>query len=268
MKTNVLKVSDLVVSTTLFGVSAVLTLLLFYENAGDALVYKVLFSLLAIAFDATKVIMWLRGVRERNVLFVVIAVALVGVSLVATSGSSLMIISKDDKSNALIDDASNDVRTSLLNAEAEVTAWQARLAEVPADFTTQLKLVSAQLDKAKADRDALRMELAKARDAQVVVSSSSASMFELMASKLDIDARDMKLYFLLVVAVLLEASALATSYKVARGDEDTTYEMMSDSLGMVHFLKNKKALCGKPAPFGAVSKDHRPCLLCMERRNK
>jgi hypothetical protein len=93
-------------------------------------------------------------------------------------------------------------------------------------------------------------------------------MFELMASKVGVDARDMKLYFLLVVAVLLEASALATSYKVARGHEDKMYEMASDSLGMVHFLKNKKALCGKPAPFGAVEKNHRPCLLCMERRNK
>lgn len=78
MLKNLLGKTDNILAGLLFGTSAALSLLLFYESAGGSLVYRVIFSVLAISFDSTKIILWLRGVRERNAVFILLALALVG----------------------------------------------------------------------------------------------------------------------------------------------------------------------------------------------
>lgn len=263
--------SDYLISGVLFSVSAILTLLLFYENAGKGVVYKVIFSTLAIAFDATKVVLWIRGTRERNAMFTFIALCLVMVSLLASSGSALMIVSQDDVRVASREGRLEDARASLEDAQKEVKAWQDRLAVVPADFTRQLEVVARQLKDSRQVLDQRQAEYDRLAGVEVIEADASATMFSLMGEATGVDQARLKLGFLLAVALLLEASALATSYHArpkATPAGDGNKRVLADTRGVAHMVVKGKALCGKPAPFGETSRQSTSCLVCMERSVK
>lgn len=258
---------DLVQAAVLFSVSAALTFLLFFELAGTSVIYKVIFSVLALSFDGTKIVLWIRGTRERNPIFVTIAIALVGVSLICSSGSALMIVSKDDTKIEAQASTRDDLKESLASARDDVEAWKRRLGQVPPEYTSQVKVVAEELRKANERVASLESEIKAANIETVQLSASASTMFRLLSDRLGIKESSFKLLFLLAMSVLLESGALATSYR-RQPKTVATKSLGLDASGVSHVIVKGRALCGKPAPFTATERAKVPCNLCMERSMK
>ena len=100
-------------------------------------------------------------------------------------------------------------------------------------------------------------------------------MFDLLANALHSSTSVVKLWFLLAVSVLLQVSALATTYHNVRKEATEVSKVMvkfyADDTNKVHVTNNGGGvLCGKPMrymqPLGAGDAATRVmCAVCMKK---
>jgi len=273
------RLPDTILAVALFGIIATLNFLLFIESAGSNPLYRIIYGSLSFVLDGTEITLWLRGVRQRNAIFMSLALAIACLGLFASTGAALLIATADDAAVATAAAKGEAYEKSVIDASASVDAWRVRLAAVPPEFTSQLRIVATELDKANAS---LATAKAEQRQAQLDATLSSRSspalsrspMFDLLSQRLHTSATNLKLLFLLIVSVLLQASALIVTYHRERGGLDNVKPKAKvatyvDSAAIRHISNNGGGvLCGKPmrlmvAPQAATR--YVLCDICAKR---
>jgi hypothetical protein len=271
--------ADYIVAAALFAVIATLNFLLFTESAGSRPLFRVIYGTLSFVLDGTEAVLWIRGVRARNALFMGIALAIACVSLFSSTGAALLIATADDGRREAVATAAVDNNDTVKEAQDAVAAWQQRLALVPADYTTQLREISGRLAEATAALRFAREARQRALSQPTAVGASVAAapdvgMFSLIARRLATDESTVKLAFLLVVSVLLQTGALATTYhsnakKEAVDVKNRTHVMLYvDQQGVEHISNNGGVVvCGKPMRYMSVARpgaQYRVCDVCFK----
>ena len=269
------RVADTALAVALFGIIATLNFLLFVESAGNVLLYRVIYGALSFVLDGTEITLWLRGVRQRNAVFMALALAIATVSLFSSTGAALLIATSDDAAVEATVAEGASYAEAVASAAETVTAWTDRLRLVPEGYTTQLRFVATELAKAE---DALKIAKAEQRNAQATVATGdrvvvASPMFTLLSARLGMRPSSLKLLFLVIVSALLQASALIVTYHRERGDAEVKpkqkTETYVDNAGVRHVSNNGGGvLCGKPmramvAPIAGIR--YALCDICAKK---
>jgi hypothetical protein len=276
-KRDLAGVLEIVVSVALFAVIAVLNFLLFTETAGANVLYRTIYGALSIVLDGTEIVLWLRGVSQRNALFCAIAISIAAIGLVSSGGAALLIATSQDAQQATAIAQQGDADARVKEAQDAVTVWQRRVDAVPAEFTTQLREVTRSLAAAQERLDAARDVRVASREEEgtrtaILGPRARSPMFDLLAHALHSSASVVKLVFLLAVSVLLQVSALATTYHNVRKEtevKDAHQKLYVDPQGVTHISNNGGGvICGKPmryleAPRPGVA--YRTCEVCLKK---
>ncbi len=253
--------NDIALGVSLFGVCAVLTFLLFVEAAGGVAVYQVIFGILAVSLDGTLAVLWIRGHREHRPGLIAVAACIVVFGLTSAAGSALKIVSFGDAREDSAKVATADLETDLELMNSKIRALTLRLASIPPDFTTQLKLVSKDLEFAEADRKAIRSRLDRARASQSASSSSSSTMFSMLSGLAGVSERKFKTVFLLGLLGTLYASALALTVPKKDKAAAPLLDIRLVQYGaLAHLERSGRALCGRPQ--GTLVPNSNPLTPC------
>lgn len=249
----------------LFAVNAAFSLLLYLEIASGVWYYQAMYGTLAIVFDASMLLLWIRGLRSRNVVFIAIAVAFACISLVASSASALTIIER--KVHLVEADTTqvDDLRDALRAADADIETNRNAIEKTPPDFTTRLRELNAVAAELRLRRDVAQQRLTEAQSASASSRSTATSMFTLVARALRVEDEQVLLPFLLGTSLMLLVGsfALTAPPRVVRQAALTSAIYGNTS----HYLKDGKALCG------AVRQAQTPgrvvgCVACMLRKER
>ena len=89
--------NSMLLSLALFIVIATQNFLAFFELAGSRVIFKIIFSIVAVTLDLSKIVLLVTSVRQRNVVFLIIAICLGCISLMSGVGSSFMIVEGDSR---------------------------------------------------------------------------------------------------------------------------------------------------------------------------
>jgi hypothetical protein len=206
-------------------------------------------------------------------MFLAIAISMVG--CFSSSGAALLIATADNGRRANVANATNDADSEVKEAQDAVATWQSRLALVPADYTTQLRTVSDKLAAAQTTlRDArAARQRAMSSAASVASLQSSSPMFNLIAQRLHSEESTVTLVFLVCVSLLLQTSALATTYHANKGvdmkGKQKPPAWWIDQQGVEHLDNGGGGVvCGKPMRYMSAplpKRDYVMCSVCAKK---
>jgi hypothetical protein len=247
----------------LFGVNAAFALLLYLELASGVWYYQLMYGTLAVTFDAAMLLLWMRGLRSRNVAFVVIAVAFACISLVASSASALTIIER--KIHVVTNDTQfvDSLREALEATDEDIAANRRAIDKTPPDFSTRLRELNALAGQLRARRDVQSAQLREASRESATSRSTATSMFTLAAKALHVSDEDVMLPFLLGTSLMLIVGsfALTAPRREVRASATAVFGTT------LHVVRDGRALCGAtplPQSPGRVV----ACVVCMSKNAK
>lgn len=249
----------------LFAVNAAFSLLLYLEIASGVWYYQAMYGTLAIVFDASMLLLWIRGLRSRNIIFIAIAVAFACISLVASSASALTIIERKVRIVEVDTTQVDDLRDALRQADADIETNRNAIEKTPPDFTTRLRELNVIANELRVRRDAAQSRLTEAQQTSASKRSTATSMFTLVAKALRVSDEKVMLPFLLGTSLMLLVGsfALTAPPRVVKAATLTSAIFGNTS----HYLKEGKALCGavrQPQTAGRVV----GCVACMLRKER
>jgi len=202
----------LIIGSCLAGLSALLTLNLFLALAHGNPLYQVIMGLLAVFLEAAKILLF-----RRRGLVKVIGVILVGISLLASFGSALLVVSEDQAVTNQKAVIAAHQSFAYLNSKAEVESLDSQITmliekrkALPSDFITAGNQLTDQIAALRSRKDAVLKEMARQEAYSTGENASSpTTMFGLFAKVFGLDENLIVLLILLALAGVLEASSLA-----------------------------------------------------------
>jgi hypothetical protein len=190
-------------SLTLWTISGLITVSLFFDLAGNSLFRQVVATLWSTGLEGTKVVSWRKGGKYRVLSFGLIALTLfssLGVALSAVENQVVVAGAQAIES----DSRYQDHLRAISSLNEEITVLTRRLGALPPDYIT----AAANLTKSiEADRDRLskaEQDMAVSNTAIPVVRGT----FEHLAAVLHVERKLLETLIILVVAALTEASAM------------------------------------------------------------
>jgi len=257
---------DVLLACGLFGIIATLNFLLFVESAGTSMLYQVIYGILAFVLDGTEIVMWIRGVRSRNIIFMILAICIAGIGLFSSTGAALIIATADEGSMSMSQEQITDAKATVAARKEDEDAWRMRIDKTPADFTTQLRFLATELEKAhKATEEAEAKRDLLIQQNKSTVSTQRSPMFASIATALGRTEKEIKLCFLFLVSVVLQISALTTTYHSNKKEEGRKQPQSSfavDASNVLHLVQNKEALCKKPIRYLSKSQPQTAYTVC------
>ena len=213
---------ETIVHWLMFGVSGVFSVRLFMELS-STVADKVLYSLLAVGFEGTKIVLWEIGNRRQKL----IALFMVAMSLLASTGAALAVAERtqnagaDESRLSAFDSRLSGIDTALDQCRGSIENLQAQVGRLPPTYVTSALRLQDQIERLYERQAGLEDErLAAVEEASRYRSeardTSSMVMFKLMAEAVGTSQERFVLYFMLAVAILLEVGALGTTQ---RGDK-------------------------------------------------
>lgn len=201
---------DILAAFTLTIISMIFNVRLFVSRAPNVLFDIILMGALGAAFDLTKISLWVKGVREKSLLYITIALAFACISLLASVASTFNIssdaVSESESKNYAITKLRNDV----VSLQSAIEIENKRLASGGVQFRTDAEQTRAARDKLMAEKDAKEKELATLLAASATAGKSLSH--GLLPSSLVSDALNERIefWYLLIRGLLVEVGSLAT----------------------------------------------------------
>jgi hypothetical protein len=273
-----INIADYAIAVGLFGIIATLNFILFVEAAGSRTLFQCVYGALSIVLDGTEIVLWIRGVRSRNAVFMAIALSIAGVSLFSSTGAALLIASADDGRRTEVATTFLDADNVVKEAQLNVQTWTDRLAAVPADYTTQLREVGDRLAEARRDLQLARNARQTTQRTSVTNTTATASpIFAVFGARLRVAESTVKLIFLMTVSVLLQSGALATTYHANKETSDMTKKQRQrrqplwwiDQQATMHLDNGGGGVvCGKPMRYMSAPNAkliYPVCTICAKK---
>jgi hypothetical protein len=194
--------------TILWGASAAISIIFFYQIAHNSIQEQILAGLLAVGFEIAKITLWQSGGFKR-----VISIPFILLSLFASMLAALGVVDSyrteiaTSKIESSIEFESAEFRKAQLQSQIQILT--ARLQDMPRDWPTRATQLSSEIS-------ALRLELAKVDTAHFSRGDSELSaqvfvsdVFDVAANYLDIPIEMLLMASLLLIAILTEVGAIA-----------------------------------------------------------
>jgi hypothetical protein len=203
----------------MFGVSAVFSVRLF-TLLGSTAADSILYGTLAVAFEGAKITLWEVGNRVQKG----VALAFVGISLLASTGVALAISEKtlnmgtDETRIAEFDARVSELTGTIDRLNDQNKTLNEQIAKLPPGYTTSAE----RLAKLQQANDVRRQEAEAARSAVIeernqyrasTQQHTEATMFTLLARMLHVSESMFVFVFMFIVSILLEVGALTTTHR-------------------------------------------------------
>ena len=268
------KAPEILLTAGLFGVSALLSIRLFWELAGSDRLAAFLLAFVAVMFEGAKVFLWFWGIRRRALGAIVLAIVLVLLSLFASFASALAVVRSAGSGAKLQTRQLERSESELERLDREIAGLVSARDALPADYVKAREKYEGLIGPLRVER-AQVLEKLEARENSQVERAQDASTSELFTAVGSVFASGpaavilgefIRMIYLVVVAATLEIVAMAMAYfeiQVERsGDPGAKLELVEDS-GIVHARQGDRVLCGRvikePKVPGAGA---RPCPVC------
>jgi hypothetical protein len=184
-------------------VSAILTIRLLIE-LGDSAASRVLLGVLAGVLEATKIRLWQR--RSCTWRARALSVSLVGLSILASAGSALVIVN-DEATRIDVRVASASFSMDNLEAlKARRQIMLQKLSQMPYTWASRSAELATDISKIDAE---IRDTQYSIQEKEGANRSSKMIMFKLLADRVRLDYRVLVFWFLLMIAVVLELAILS-----------------------------------------------------------
>ena len=225
---------DATVAALLYGVSTWGFVQFLAGMGGTEAAYVAANVARAIAFEASRAVLWVRGIAKRNVAFMGMAVFLTGIVLFGNVGNMLAGIegtaAKGDSTNYAIEQAKK--RVTLLDESLAVE--RKRLAEIPPDYVTAADKIRAEISDLLQARDSAVEEAGRAeRDgAAGAEAEARASVFAAVGKAIKADeagVEKIRIGFLLLLILGTDVGSLLMSWAAMREEEDEVDEVQRES---------------------------------------
>ncbi len=225
---------DAAVAALLYGVSTWGFVQFLAGMGGTEAAYVAANVARAIAFEASRAVLWVRGIAKRNVAFMGMAIFLTGIVLFGNVGNMLAGIegtaAKGDSTNYAIEQAKK--RVALLDESLAVE--RKRLAEIPPDYVTAADKIRAEISDLLQARDSAVEEAERAeRDgAAGAEAEARASVFAAVGKAIKADeagVEKIRIGFLLLLILGTDVGSLLMSWAAMREEEDEVNEVQSGS---------------------------------------
>lgn len=265
---------EIALTAGLFAVSALLSIRLFWELAGDDRLAAFLLASVAVMFEGAKVFLWFWGVRRRSRAAIGLAIVLVVLSLFASFASALAVVRSAGSGARVQTRQLERSESELERLDREIASLVSARDALPADYVRAREKYEGLIGPLRAERSKVLATL-EAREATQAEESAEAATSELFTAVGDVfrDGPDaavlgefIRMVYLVVVAATLEIVAMAMAYfeieTETRGDPGARLELLDDG-GIVHARQGDRVLCGRalkdPKAPGPGS---RPCPVC------
>ena len=221
---------DAAVAALLYGVSTWGFVQFLAGMGGTEAAYVAANVARAIAFEASRAVLWVRGIVKRNVAFMGMAIFLTGIVLFGNVGNMLAGIegtaAKGDSTNYAIEQAKK--RVALLDESLAVE--RKRLAEIPPDYVTAADKIRAEISDLLQARDSAVEEAERAeRDgAAGAEAEARASVFAAVGKAIKADeagVEKIRIGFLLLLILGTDVGSLLMSWAAMREEEDEVDEV-------------------------------------------
>lgn len=255
---------DMCFGLVLFVVNAIFSLILYLEVASGVWYYVVAYSLLAVSFDTGMMLLWVRGVHDRNPVFIVVACGFAILSLFAAGSSSLSIVEAQNASNTVVASEVADLESEVASLEADLATNRDAIAKTPEDFTTRLRELNRISADLRASLEAKRLEVRTAKRIAASKTSTSTSMFDVVGKALRVAPKTVELCFLLGTSGMMIVGAFALTAPRKRAKAAPTLRTLTYGTTTHAVLASGRTLCGKPSG-PAMSPPHSLCPVCFAR---
>ena len=267
------KVVEITLTAGLFGVSALLSIRLFWELAGDDKIAAFLLASVAVMFEGAKVALWFYGVKRGNPIAIALVAILVALSLFASFASALAVIQKAGIGTQAASTALDDESANIERIEKELSGLTSARDALPPDYIAARTRYEALIAPLRAELSTSRSKLAELRRESASLSRSDTStlffavalVFRAERSEAARLGDKVRMIYLVAVAGMLEIVAMAMAFFEIRGDVGSRRAALEyvELGGIVHLKTGDKTACGRglegsrePAP------NARPCPSC------
>ncbi len=189
------------VGALLWAVSGALTTGLYIELAGTNVLASMVLVIMAVALEGAKVLTWRMGKGYR-----LLSCSLIAMSLLGSLGAALETVETFRASRFADSQSTVQANTEIRSLDQQVDTLLNRLSQMPADFVTAGKELTAELDRLRAERSQLVSSLG-----QIAAVPEHPTMFDLLARAFGLPTETLLLALLVFLSVNLEAAAVVLS---------------------------------------------------------
>jgi hypothetical protein len=275
VKKLVKKAIEILLTSSLFGISALLDTRLFVQLAGqEETAARGIFIAIALIFAGCKVFLWLWGFIHKNKVAVLVAGVLSAMSIFASFASALAIMTTAATATETIVEDLDDLKGQIAILEGDIAALIAAKNALPNDYiSARTRYEKEMIAPKKAELAALRASRTSARGALSAQSSAASVyyLFEAVGRFFDPQGGkqlgdQIRFIFTLLVAGLIEVIAVVMSWfetrelKVDPALDSQHFVLIG---GVTHISTGALTLCGKPTSEVVAEKGNRQlCPSC------
>lgn len=227
-------VVDAVVAALLYGVSTWGFVQFLASMGGAEGAYVAANVARAIAFEASRAVLWVRGIVKRNLAFMGMAVFLTMIVLFGNVGNTLAGIEetviKGGSTNYELEQAKGKVS----QLDESLAIERKRLSEIPSDYVTAADKIRKEITRLLEERDAAVEEAGRisagSKDADAA--SARVSVFNALGKALKLDdagVERIRLAFLLMLILGTDVGSLLMSWAAMREEDDEVDEVQGSS---------------------------------------
>jgi hypothetical protein len=274
VKKLVKKAIEILLTSSLFGISALLDTRLFAQLAGqEETAARGIFIAIALIFAGCKVFLWLWGFIHKNKVAVLVAGVLSAMSIFASFASALAIMTTAATATETIIEDLDDLKGQIETLEGDIAALTKARDELPSDYITARTRYESLITPKRAELATLRASRTSARGTLSTQSSAASVyyLFEAVGRFFDPQGGKqlgdrIRFIFTLLVAGLIEVIAVVMSWfetrelKVDPALDSQHFVLIG---GVTHISTGALTLCGKPTSEVIAEKGNRQlCPSC------
>lgn len=274
MKSYVKKAIEILLTSALFGISALLDTRLFVQLAGpEEATARGIFIAIALIFAGCKVFLWLWGFIHKNKVAIVVAGVLSLMSIFASFASALAIMTTAATATETIVEDLDDLKGQIETLEADIAALVRARDELPGDYISARTRYEKMIEPKQTALGALRASRSEARSSLSAQSSAASVYYLFEAVGRFFDPRggkqlgdQIRFVFTLLVAGLIEVLAVVMSWfetREVKVDPALAGQRFVLVGGVTHIATGSMTLCGKDAGQRIAEKGNRQlCPSC------
>lgn len=274
MKKLVKKAIEILLTSALFGISALLDTRLFVQLAGPhEAAARGIFIAIALIFAGCKVFLWLWGFVHKNKVAIVVAGVLSLMSIFASFASALAIMTTAATATETIVEDLDDLKGQITALEADIAALVRARDELPGDYISARARYENMIAPKQSELRTLRASRTEARSSLSAQSSAASVYYLFEAVGRFFDPRGgkqlgdrIRFVFTLLVAGLIEVIAVVMSWfetREVKVDPVLAGQRFVLVGGVTHIATGTLTLCGKPASEVLAEKGNRQlCPSC------